>query len=270
MLSGIVLAVLASPAAAQSASVLLQIKPMPGDTIRLRMDQTVEMSGVPRAGEPAPPGETGTLVMHATVAIESVDAQGATVTSVTDSVRVNSPPNSASAAVLSWAMASVKRAVRFRIATDGSASVPNTRGGTPPVGTVGAQMPATLPRRPIAVGSAWGSTMQVPLASTADPTGTATLRAEFRLDSLSRSGELAFISIRGRLAKSETAEVNAGTTSRVETSGTVTGQILVDRRRGWITDARTTFTLLSLVSPADRRAAPRRVRMVISQWMRAM
>jgi len=111
--------------------------------------------------------------------------------------------------------------------------------------------------------------MDVSMASSADPDGRATLSATFAFDSLSRSGELAFVSLRGRLVK---AGNTAGSkeVGVVETSGWVTGQVLIDRRRGWITDARTTFLLESLVYPADRTKAPVRVRMTISQWMRAM
>jgi len=253
--------------AAQAPAVLLQIRPRVGDTLRVRLDQTVEMGSVGREASIAV-SETGTLVLHATLAIESVDRDGSTVVSVTDSVRVNSPPNSATAAVLSWASAALNRAVRFRIASDGSASVPNSRGDLPPA-AVAAQMPATLPRSPIAPGATWNARMEVPMASSADPDGRATLSATFAFDSLSRSGELAFVSLRGRLVKSGSTS-GAKELGVVETSGTVTGQVLIDRRRGWITDARTTFSLQSLVFPADRTKQPVRVRMTISQWMRAM
>jgi hypothetical protein len=256
-------------AGSQARGVLLQISPHAGDTLRVRLDQTVEIAAVGRGADAATtPTESGTLVLHATLAIESVDRDGATVVSVTDSVRVNAPANSASAAVLAWATSAANRAVRFRVAADGSASVPNSKGDLPP-GTVAAQMPGTLPRSPIDPGASWSSTMQVPLASSADPKGEATLNAEFTLDSLSRSGELAFVSLRGRLLKAAGGSP-ASRGIQVETSGTVTGQILIDRRRGWITDARTTFSLQSLVPHPDRRSPPMRVRMTISQWMRAM
>lgn len=257
------------PAPAQSA-VLLQIRPRAGDTLRVRLDQTVEMAGVPRAGEgtAAAGTESGTLVLHATLAIESVDREGATVVSITDSLRVNSAPNSATAAVLAWAGAAAGRAVRFRVAPDGSASLPNSRGELPP-GTIAGRMPATLPRTAIEPGASWTSRMQVPLASSADPGGVALLTATFTFDSLSKSGELAFIALRGRLMKPAGGTPRAPDGSQVETSGTVTGQFLIDRRRGWITDARTTFLLQSLVTAGDR-SAPMRVRMTISQWIRAM
>ena len=255
---------------AQGSSVLLQVRPGAGDTIRVRLDQTVEMTG-PTGTDGKQVAESGTLVLLATLAVESVDEQGATIVSVTDSLRVNSPPNSASSAVLAWAAIASNRAVRFRVAPNGAAYVPTGRGRSAPSAAVASHMPATLPSRAIAPGTSWNSVLQVPLASSVDPKGTATLVATFTFDSLSRSGELAFLSLRGRLTKAD-PDGASSTDSRslVETSGIVEGQVMLDRRRGWITDARTTFSLLSLVTPADPTKPTVRVKMTISQWLRAM
>lgn len=271
LLSGVIACLLVpvEQALAQAGNVLLQVRPGAGDTIRIRLDQTVEMTGPPGT-DGKPVVESGTLVLLATLAVESVDTDGATIVSVTDSLRVNSPPNSASSAVLAWGALAASRAVRFRVAPNGAAYVPSGRGRAMP-SPVAATMPATLPSRSIAPGATWNSVLQVPLASSVDPKGTATLVATFTFDSLSKSGELAFISLKGRLMKSDVdATPSAVGRSSVETSGTVEGQVLLDRRRGWITDARTTFSLFSLVTPADPTKAPVRVRMTISQWLRAM
>ena len=255
---------------AQSSSVLLQVRPGAGDTIKVRLDQTVEMTG-PAGVDGKPLVESGTLVLLATLAVESVDDDGATIVSVTDSLRVNSPPNSASSAVLAWAAIAANRAVRFRVAPNGAAYVPTGRGRTTPSAPVASHMPATLPSRAITPGTSWNSVLQVPLASSVDPKGTATLVATFTFDSLSRSGELAFLSLRGRLTKAEPESASpADARNIVETSGTVVGSVMLDRRRGWITDARTTFSLLSLVSHADPAKPAVRVKMTISQWLRAM
>ena len=255
---------------AQNTSVLLQVRPGVGDTIKIRLDQTVEMTGSPGADGKSQV-ESGTLVLLATLAVESVDTEGATIVSVTDSLRVNSPPNSASSAVLAWAAIASNRAVRFRVAPNGAAYVPSGRGRAVPSAVAVSHMPATLPSRAISPGTSWNSILQVPLASSVDPKGSATLVATFTFDSLSRSGELAFLSLRGRLTKGET-EGTPSSEGRnlVETSGTVVGHVILDRRRGWITDARTTFSLLSLVTPGDPDKAPVRVKMTISQWLRAM
>ena len=252
---------------AQNTSVLLQVRPGAGDTIRVRLDQTVEMTGA-HGADGKSVVESGTLVLLATLAVESVDNEGATIVSVTDSLRVNSPPNSASSAVLAWAAIAANRAVRFRVAPNGAAYIPTGRGRAVP-SAVASHMPATLPSRAINQGTSWSSVVQVPLASSVDPKGSATLVATFTFDSLSKSGELAFLSLRGRLTKADSDEKSEGR-SLVETSGTVVGHVTLDRRRGWITDARTTFSLLSLVTPSDAGKAPVRVKMTISQWLRAM
>jgi hypothetical protein len=253
---------------AQAGSVLLQVRPGVGDTIKVRLDQTVEMTGPPGA-DGKPVVESGTLVMLATLAVEAVDSEGATVVSTTDSLRVNSPPNSATSAVLAWGAFAASRAVRFKVAPNGSAYIPSGRGRAVPSTALTSAMPATLPPRAIAPGTQWTSVIQVPLSSSVDPKGTARLTATFTFDSLSRSGELAFLSVRGRLMKSDSDPAPAsGARTTVETSGTVQSTVFLDRRRGWITDARTTFSLQSLVSSPDK--PPVRVRMTISQWLRAM
>ena len=172
------IALLLAPAGwahAQTGSVLLQVRPGAGDTIRVRLDQTVEMTGPPGI-DGKPVVESGTLVMLATLAVESVDADGATIVSTTDSLRVNSPPNSASAAVLAWGAIAANRAVRFRVAPNGSAYVPTGRGRVrcidrADVGHAGDACQRAQSRP----GTEWTSVMQVPLASSVDPKGMATL-----------------------------------------------------------------------------------------------
>jgi hypothetical protein len=135
-------------------------------------------------------------------------------------------------------------------------------------GSLIAQMPATLPRQAIAPGATWTRSMEVPLATASHPQATGTLTVTFQFDSLSRNAELAFLSVRGRLTRAN-AEPSKRGAEVVESSGTITGHVLVDRRRGWITDARTTLSIRSLVIHADGKP-PMRIRMVVSQWMRAM
>ena len=56
----------------------------------------------------------------------------------------------------------------------------------------------------------------------------------------------------------------------MQPSGSVTATLLLDRRRGWIADARTIISLRSLVTGKEKDAAPLRVSMKITQWMRVM
>ncbi len=275
LIAGLVAGIPAPPAhaGAQSGAVLLKLRPRAGDTLRLRLDQTVEMSGAVNGAGDSLSIESSTLVVLSRLIIESADSIGATVLALTDSVRVASPPHSATGSLLDWARALQGQRLRFRVATDGSTTFAGKRAaGGATVGGMLAEMPATLPAHPVVPGATWTRTVAIPLLGTPDPSGAATLTAIFQFDSLSRSGELAFLSLRGRLTRGPTeSKGDKGRVAEVvQTSGTVIGHVLVDRRRGWITDARTTISLRSLVTPADRNKPPMRVRVTISQWMRAM
>jgi hypothetical protein len=74
-----------------------------------------------------------------------------------------------------------------------------------------------------------------------------TLQATFRLDSLTKAGKVAWISMEGTLRRDGSGhELPVGT--RVVTAGTIRGQLVVDRIRAWITDARTVIEVESELS----------------------
>ena len=56
----------------------------------------------------------------------------------------------------------------------------------------------------------------------------------------------------------------------VQTSGNVSATLLLDRRRGWIAEARSVIALRSLVTGRGKDSPPLRVCMRITQWMRVM
>ena len=81
-----------------------------------------------------------------------------------------------------------------------------------------------------------------------DCSPTARIQARLRLDSLSRNGRLAYISVVGVLRRDGAArELPAGT--RMITAGTLRGHMVVDRTRAWITEARTVMDVQSEVAP---------------------
>ncbi|MEO7963261.1 MAG: hypothetical protein ABIT38_05055, partial [Gemmatimonadaceae bacterium] len=255
-----------------TAPLVLQLRPRAGDTLRLRIDQTIEMGGTTRAAaDDSIATQMTTLMMLARLAVESTDADGATVVAVTDSVRIesNDPYQSA---VLRSARQMQGQRVRFRVAPDGGTTLSGGDAWSAgAIGTFLSQLPATLPREAIVPGGTWMRSLDIPLATTADGRGNATLTATFRFDSLSRSGDFAYLTMKGRLARSGPMPNGAnGAGGFVQTSGSVTGNILIDRRRGWIADARTIIALRSLVYPKAKDALPVRVRMKITQWMRVM
>ena len=112
-----------------------------------------------------------------------------------------------------------------------------------PLRAVVTQMPATLPREPVEVGQSWVRTMEIPLVAPGDGGGSAALSGTFRLDSVSRGGDIAYVSLTGRLARSTNVpygargkESNSRRAAVVSTSGSITGSMVIDRARGWITD----------------------------------
>jgi hypothetical protein len=254
---------------AQSAAVLLQLRPRSGDTLRLRMDQTVEMAGMTRQGEiDVTNSESHTLVMLSRIAVEATDLDGATVTAATDSVRVVTSNGGEPNPLLGWARAMQGHRVRFRVALDGSTSlVGPDKNASPRVSSFLAQLPATLPREPITIGTTWTRAMEIPLSG-ADTRGSALMTATFRFDSLSRSGDLAWLSMTGRVTRTITPRKGV-TGPDMDMTGSVSGSVTVDRRRGWITDARTLITVRSLIFAAKSGSAVK-VRTKITQWMRVL
>jgi hypothetical protein len=57
----------------------------------------------------------------------------------------------------------------------------------------------------------------------------------------------------------------------VTTTGSLTGAMAVDLRRGWMTDSRSTFVMTTVVTPpAGVRGEPARVKLKVTQRLRAM
>jgi len=253
---------------------VLQLRPRPGDLLRLRLDQTIEMGVTERGADDSTAADVTSLVMLARLSVESADLSGATMLAVADSVRIDDKGGFQSD-VLRQARALQGQRFRFRVAPDGSTTVAGTDAWAgPAVGSLLSQLPATLPSDPIAPGASWNRSVDIPLAAAPDGRANATLTATFRFDSLSRSGEYAFISMKGRLVRSGPMQSAAGAAPSaggfVQTSGNVTATLLLDRRRGWIAEARTVIALRSLVTGRGKDAPPLRVRMKITQWMRVM
>lgn len=254
----------ASPLAAQQRF-LLQVHPRAGDTIRMRLDQQVEMSGTARVGGvDSTMTVTTAMQVHTRCVVQGSDAAGTTVLATTDSVRISS--NGERPGEIERARRAIQgRSVRLHLTPDGAASVVDDGDETqsPELRAVFAQMPATLPPKPVSAGETWTRTMEIPSAG-GGAGGGGTLTATFRLDSLSRGGDVAYVSMRGSLSRPP-----ASPAARVNMTGTVAGTMQIDRRRGWMTDARTTLTVNSLVTPpVAARGGPMRVRMKMTQWLR--
>lgn len=259
-------------AVANAQSVLLQIRPHVGDTLYVRLDQRVEMTGMP-AGCRAQQGVTG---LRRTVPVNCADtrtmttrmevfsraiARNAThdatdMLAITDSVRTSSV-KSGTDGVTTKQQAS-HGPVEIRISTDGGVEV-GAGPASDEVRTLFGQMPATLSRKTIAVGEKWIHEMRIPL--TREPGATGRVRTTFQLDSLGRNGNVAYISMHGVLSHDH----SDGSSS--ETSGTLTGTMQLDRRLAWITETRATIDVWSMVAtPASGQ--PMQVHTKVAQVLR--
>ena len=263
-------ALVALPAAAQP--VLLQIRPRMGDTLRMRLDQRVETAGTAKMGDA---DSTMTMVTQLQVFTHAValsgDGAGTVMQAVTDSILVSST-GLGSSKLGPYRRMSQGARLRLRVAPDGAIDVLDDPDGVAgQMRAVFSQMPTTLPRTPIEVGDTWLRTMVIPLTTGPGARGAGTLRAIFRLDSLSRSGDLAYLTVTGTIGRPDGAVEPDWGGQISEVAGSVAGTIIVDRRRGWMTDTRATITLRSLVTPpGGALGRPVRFKMTITQWLRAL
>jgi hypothetical protein len=259
---------LASAAGAQP--VLLEIRPTVGDTVHLRLEQTVEMKGTTRVGtRDSTMTMTTRMAILARAIILTSDSTGARVLAVTDSVVRFWPDSLPSSPGLPSGRALEGSRVEMQVLPDGSSQMVTSDSELDELRGLMAQMPATLPRTPVQVGERWSRVVAVPIAGQDGASRTESLKTTFRFDSLSRNREVAHISMVGEISRTsgDSAKGPAG----IEMTGTIRGGMTVDRKRGWMTDSRAVITFKS-VRPAPRggKSHPMRFDLTITQRMRAL
>jgi hypothetical protein len=246
---------------AEAQSVMLQIRPRVGDTLHVRLEQEVEMTGMPQGcgGQqnglraraktvPANCGDIRTMTTRMEVYSRAI-ARRAThdatdMLAITDSVLTSTEKRGPLRRATNQPMQ--RAPVEIRIASDGEVEV-GAGPASDEMRTLLGQMPATLSRKAVAVGEKWIHEMRVPLAR--EPGATGLVRTTFQLDSVRRNGDIAYISMRGTLSH----EHANGSDS--ETSGSLAGSMRFDRRRGWITDTHATIDVWSEVAASASRKA---------------
>jgi hypothetical protein len=263
------LALGATAAFAQPQPVSLRIEPPVGETMRMRLDQRVEMSGTTRmpAGDSTATVITTLLVISRTF-VERRDRDASILLTSTDSVAASSTGADSLTVALEARRAMQGKRVRLRIAPDGATEVvAGDAGGSAELNALFAQMPATLPNTPVAVGQRWSRVMMAPLGTAGGKEG-GKLQATFRLDSLSRNGERAYVSLHGILSRPPSAKDGWAT---LTLSGSMTGGLVIDRHRGWINDARMSYVVRSVVTPnSGGTADAMRFHMKVTQWVRSV
>jgi len=256
-----------SGSAASTMGVMLQIRPHVGDTLRMRLDQETEMVAIKRNGAvESKASVVNTMRMFSRAIVEESSVRGTTVLAVTDSVVLFSTDDPTRK--LTGAMQRQLRGqrVRFRVEADGSMRM-STADDPPPreVAEVVSLMPAPFPKAGVMVGESWNREMPLPAGTQLDAPLSGTLRVTFRFDSLGRGGDLAYLSMRGEMVP---APGPGSSSATMVESGAVTGTMLVDRRRGWLTDSRFTIVVVSTIAPSPSTGpSPMRMHLRITQHM---
>ena len=228
-------------------SVTLQIKPHPGDTLRMRLDQQTEMTGVKRS----PAGEVtavvlNTMKMFSRAIVEGANETGTTLLAVTDSVLFTTTDEQARPDAARAEQEMRGQRVRFRVTQDGTVGM-NEAGGAPRAVTqVVSLMPATFPKAAIKVGETWIREMQMPASQQLGAQISGKLHITFRFDSLTHGGEWAYVSMRGELRPAAVPPAGSGA---VMEKGVVDGTMLVDQKRGWLTESWFSISMQSVVTP---------------------
>lgn len=245
-----------SAVSVNAQAVLLQINPRVGDTLSVRMNQEVEMTGTPTgcpAGlatprrntkesetrpctEPTRKMTTMTEVFSRAI-IRKTSKDGAMVTAVTDSIRT-SMSNGSTKRTTPTRLNEPNDEIDMRVARDGGAEVVD-EDASDELRAVFGQMPAVLSRKAVSRGDTWTRQMRIPIAGEDGAGGL--VSATFRLDSIGHNGDIAYISMRGRLSHDH----RDGRVSRL--TGWLTGTMQLDRRLAWITETRAIIDATSTI-----------------------
>jgi hypothetical protein len=244
---------------AQAQRVVLELRPRFGDTVWIQLEQSTEMSIV-RAGVTGAPTLT-TLSMYSRAIVESSTAAYALIHAITDSVEVSTTSKAVAASAAETERQLEGRQMRLKLLPDGTVNVAESDASvSKQVGELVSLMPASFPRGSVTIGDTWLREMPLPGDASGRPM---VVRAAIRLDSISPDYDVAYLSMRGNVVDTDTAN-HAGPTGRVS------GSMVVDRRRGWLSASRFTFTLKTLVAGPDAGAQPSQVQIRVIQQMRVL
>jgi hypothetical protein len=228
-------------------SLTLQIKPHVGDTLRMRLDQTTEMTGVKRtnAGE-VTAVVLNTMKMFSRAIVEGVSEKGTALLAVTDSVLLTTTDEPARQAANRAAEQMRGQRMRFRVLSDGTVGMGESETASRDVAQVVSLMPAAFPKAAIKVGESWIREMPLPASQQLGAQLPGKLHVTFRFDSLTHGGEWAFVSMRGELRPAVTPPAGSGATLD---KGSVSGTMLVDQKRGWLTESWFNILMTSVITP---------------------
>ena len=259
----------ATVASAQSAPpVMLGLHPRVGDTLHTWLEQRTEISAITPSNAAMPSRTVTTSVaIYSRTIVRSVQQASTTVLTIVDSATLTSTDEHATEMI-----AAAQRSLRgqqlvLQLGTDGGVERARDAQGTlipRDVMDAMAAMPAVFPKKPVSVGDQWVREMPLPPGGPMGARGSGHVRAVFHLDSLPRSGAVAYVSMRGDILADNTNE-------GVALSGSITGALQLDRVRGWMTESQFIVTLRSVVNPPPATGlAPMRFLTRVTQHLRTM
>jgi hypothetical protein len=253
-------AAIPEPASAQRYR--LQLKPNVGDTLRMELDEEREHTGTTKLGGSDSTRTMSTrLKMFSRAIVQGKLHNAVTVLAIVDSVSLVTNDQHARTS------SAARQRMLFRLSEDGTMRVVDEQTGANRVASeLVALMPAALPTHPVAPGDSWTRSIPMIVARAANE---GVVVASFRLDSVSRDGNLAYISMRGEM-KRDSIPAGPPRGSRMSVTGTVNGDLLLDRRRGWLTSSTFAVVLHTTMQPAAAGAHPMRFLTRISQRMRTL
>lgn len=215
-------------------------------------------------------GESSAMVltsmrMFSKAIVEGASNQGTTVLAVTDSVLLSTTDERAQMAAERAAAELRGQRVQFRVSPDGNVTMLQSGDHTPrEIAQVVALMPAAFPTTKISVGESWIRDMPLPAGMQLGAQVSGKLHMTFRFDSLTHHGALAYVSMRGEMQPA----TGPGASDAGLEKGFVNGTMLVDQKRGWLTESWFNIVVSSTVTPAPSTGIlSTRMQMRITQHM---
>ncbi|HYV96211.1 MAG TPA: hypothetical protein VE967_02010 [Gemmatimonadaceae bacterium] len=238
----------AAPLSAQQR-VMLEARPKPGDTLRVTLDHVFTITGGPKnAPDSATTVSTSYHIATRDVA-EREDRGGTIIRARIDTVRMKTSGSMGASPFPGVDRGMEGMTVKLRVMPDGSSELVEGQKQLDKelVAMLGA-MPAVLPTAPVAVGESWVRDLPLPADGGDAGNASGTLKATFKFDSLTSGGDVAWVSIQGRVVSDGKAAKDGPGIG--QPSGTLAGLLRLDRKRGWLAESRATVTLESVVTLA--------------------
>jgi hypothetical protein len=226
-------------------SIVLRLNPRAGDTLHTRLEQQTEVTGTRTGGQPMKTVTTSVVLNSRTIVHQSLPASTVVLT-IVDSADIRTSDAHAASQVADAERSMRGQRMVMRLASDGTVeSARDARGGalSGDLAQSMSSMPAVFPQQPVSVGDQWMREMPLPAGGPLGTRGAGKVIAAFRLDSVSRGGSIAYVSMQGEIRPDPASQ-------GLQLSGGVQGSMKIDRARGWLTDSRFAITMRSLVTPS--------------------